>query len=155
MIEGLPNSEELQAVTVMGDWVGSDGFHSARPRGVQRVAALPARALHCRLTATIGSKNILKCSENYSKLAFKRCFRMRRTLIALSLAPIVDVSASMSRSLQQFDEEDDQGTTTNIDTMAPTEGPTHHQQRFLLEPLSQLWSLQSQAMIHYDRGDSD
>lgn len=29
----------------MGDWVGSDSFHSARPRGVQRVAALPARAI--------------------------------------------------------------------------------------------------------------
>jgi hypothetical protein len=29
----------------MGDWVGSDtSFHSTRPRGVQRVAALPARA---------------------------------------------------------------------------------------------------------------
>jgi hypothetical protein len=141
-------------VTVMGDWVGSDGFHSARPRGVQRVAALPARALHCRvLTATIGLKNILKCRENYSNLAFKRCFRLRRALIALSLAPIVDVSASMSRPRQQLDEDNDQGST-NTDTIT-TEGPTHHSQRSLLELLSQLWSLQCQAMIHYNRGDFD
>lgn len=61
---------------------------------------------------------------------------MRRTLIALSLAPIVDVSASMSKPPQQFDEENDQGAT-NDNTMA-TEGPTHHPQRSLLEPPSQL-----------------
>ncbi|KAG2743173.1 hypothetical protein P692DRAFT_20838708 [Suillus brevipes Sb2] len=78
---------------------------------------------------------------------------MRRTLIALSLAPIVDVSASMSRPRQQLDEDNDQGST-NTDTIT-TEGPTHHSQRSLLELLSQLWSLQCQAMIHYNRGDFD